>query len=210
MKSDEHWTSHSVPGIRSQQTAVQSPLVVVNTARCLKAASLDVVGIDVEESDQSPSQVILQSSSPSSSSIEQTVVQPPSAMDISIRWSKAALDVTVDITVDVEVNVGVGVGVSVGVETMIVEKPPSQVTSHAVLPGGGRGPSSSLRNMLEQTAVQPLLVTVTSACRLAMTGLPFALVAWAVHTRLTRPKTTDLVTSILAMVMRLVDAEKNV
>lgn len=206
MKSDEHWTSHSVPGIRSQQTAVQSPLVVVNTARCLKAASLDVVGIDVEESDQSPSQVILQSSSPSSSSIEQTVVQPPSAMDISICWSKAALDVTVDITVDVEVNVGVGVGV----ETMIVEKPPSQVTSHAVLPGGGRGPSSSLRNMLEQTAVQPLLVTVTSACRLAMTGLPFALVALAVHTRLTRPKTTDLVTSILAMLMRLVDAKKNV
>lgn len=58
--------------------------------------------------------------------------------------------------------------------------------------------------------MQPLLVTVTVACRLARTGLLVALVALAVHPRLTRPMTTDLVTSILPTVMRLMDAKKNV
>ena len=60
-----------------------------------------------------------------------------------------------------------------------------------------------------QTAVQPLLEAVT-VCLLARTGLPAALVALAEHTRLTRPKTTDEVTSILLTEVRLMNAKKNV
>lgn len=62
----------------------------------------------------------------------------------------------------------------------------------------------------QQTAVQPLLVTVTTACRLARTGLPIALVALTVHTRPTRPKTTDLVIRMMPTVMTLMDGKKNV
>lgn len=68
----------------------------------------------------------------------------------------------------------------------------------------------SLLDRSQQIAVQPSLVTVTTACRLARTGLPVASMALIVHTRLTRPKTTDLVTRISPKVMRLMDAKKNV
>ena len=114
----------------------------------------------------------------------------------------------VDITVDVEIGVGVGVGV----KNSIPDKPSSQETSQIVVPGGS--PSSlspaSMSDMFSQTAVQPFLMTVTTACRLARSGLPFILVALTMHTRLARLMTTDLVTSILPTVMRLMDAEKDV
>lgn len=47
-KSDLHWTSHSVPGIKSQQRAVQSPLVIV-TLRCFKAALSFSVAMGVDD-----------------------------------------------------------------------------------------------------------------------------------------------------------------
>lgn len=91
MKSDEHWTSHSVPGIRSQQIAVQSPLVTVATVRFSKAASvvgvtvgvdIDVVGIDVTES---PPHSKPQSISPSSSLTRQTALQSPLVVETTVR-----------------------------------------------------------------------------------------------------------------------------
>lgn len=148
LKSDEHWTSHSVPGIRSQQMAVQSPSTAETTARWFTAA--------------------------------------------------LAFDVTVFISVDVEINVDVA-GIDVG-------KSVSHEAPHDVAMAPKKPVTSS------QMAVQPPLttVTVTNSCRLARTGLPATLVAVTVHTRLTRPKTTDLVIRILPMVMRLMDAKKNV
>lgn len=52
LNSDEHRTSHSVPGIRSQQIAVQSPLVAETTVRRFKAALASAVAVveDVEVS----------------------------------------------------------------------------------------------------------------------------------------------------------------
>lgn len=110
----------------------------------------------------------------------------------------ALIDVTVVTTMEVEVEVDMGVA------GILVEKPPEQWTSHSV-----PTPFTSLEGSI-QTAVQPLLVTVTVACRLARTGLPMALVAFTVDTRLTSPKTTDLLTRILSTFMRLMDAMKYV
>ena len=60
LKSDAHWTSHSVPGIRSQQRAVQSPKVPEICPRgsrgaCISAfdvvndGEVKVAGIEEEE-----------------------------------------------------------------------------------------------------------------------------------------------------------------
>lgn len=72
-------------------------------------------------------------------------MQPSSVVEMCIRCSKAAFDVTVDVTVDVEIDFDGDVGV--GVESICVVKPPSQETSHNMLPGGSGfsfGPAHSL------------------------------------------------------------------
>ncbi len=165
LKSDEHWTSHSVlPGFRSQQRALQSPPLAETSVRGFNAGSMVVVIVVT--------------------------------IDVSV-------DVDVDVSVVVEYSITQGER-SVDVASNDVVEPPSQKMSHSVPPP---------RFMLErstQTAVQPSVVTVTTACLLARTGLPVALVALTVYSRPMRPKTTDLVIRILPMVMTLMDGKKDV
>ena len=116
-KSNEHWTSHSVPGIRSQQMAVQSPSTAETTVLwCKRVSGVYVTNIGVEKS---ASHDQAQSKSPSASLIEQISWQAPLEADMTVRWFRAALgfDVTVDMTVDVVVDVDVG---------MVVEELPVQ------------------------------------------------------------------------------------
>lgn len=103
LKSEEHWTSHSVPGIKSQQTAVQSSWTADTTVRWCKAT-----GIAVEKS---ASHEKLQSMSPSASLTEQVSWHAPVLADTTDDLVKVALafDVTVDVTVDLKVDVYVDV-----------------------------------------------------------------------------------------------------
>ena len=81
LKSEEHWTSHSVPGIKSQQTAVQSSWTADTTVRWCKAT-----GIAVEKS---ASHEKLQSMSPSASLTEQVSWHAPVLAGATGRWCKA-------------------------------------------------------------------------------------------------------------------------
>ena len=185
MKSPEHWTSHSVPGIRFQQTAVQSSWTVENTVRWFKAALvLDVdSGVEGIVVEKPISHSKLQSISPSKTSRSQT----------SVHWLFVA--------VTVGVTVGVTVDMAVDVADSVVMRAVEPISWHQ---------TSQSEETPSQIAVQSPLVTVTAACRLARIGLPVTLVALTVHIRLMRPKTTDLVTSILPTVIRRMDAKKDV
>lgn len=208
LKSSKHLMSHSVPGIKSQQTTVQSPSTVVNIDRLLKATSdVDVesatwdVGVAGIREEKPTSHSKVQSKSLSSSSIMQISWQAPSVAPVEVtgvRCTKPPSVVVVTVTITVEDSVDVGVA------GKLVLKPPSQKTSHST-----PWPRSKLGRLL-QTAVQPLLVIVTTDSRLARIGLPVTWVALTVHTRLTRPKTTDLVIRILPTVVKLMDDKKNV
>lgn len=103
LKSEEHWISHSVPGIKSQQTAVQSSRTADTTVLGCKAT-----GIAVEKS---KSHEKLQSKSPSASLTEQVSWHAPVLANTDDRWVKVALafDVTVDVTMDLKVDVCVDV-----------------------------------------------------------------------------------------------------
>lgn len=110
-ESDEHWTSHSVPGIRSQQMAVQSPSTAETTVRwCKGAFVIDVAGISVEKS---ASHDQPQSKSLSASLMEQVSWQAPLEAETTVRRFRAVLvfGITVDMTVDVVVDVDVDVAV---------------------------------------------------------------------------------------------------
>lgn len=117
-----------MPGIRSQQRAVQSPLVIV-TPRCFKAALASPVGLGGRCEIKKVDDDIGSHSKSSSSDIEQTALQSwsvpnqrSSQSNPSSVISQKALqssplsslviklsvrDVTVVITVDVEVGAGV-------------------------------------------------------------------------------------------------------
>ena len=100
-----------MPGIRSQQMAVQSPSTAETTVRWCKGASVvEVAGIGVEKSASHDQR---QSKSPSASLMEQVSWQAPLEADTTVRWFRAALPfgVTVDMTVDVVVDVDVDVAV---------------------------------------------------------------------------------------------------
>ena len=109
------------------------------------------------------------------------------SVEVEVKVGTSPVTVVVEVVVDVDV-------VGIDVKSLLSQEASQRV---AISP-----PKAST---LEQTAVQPSLVTVTVAigCRLARAGLPVILVALVVLTKLTRPtrpKTTDLVTRILLMV----------
>lgn len=103
-KSDEHWTLHSVPGIRSQQTTVQSPSVVENAVRWFKAAFVACTTVTV---------------------IPLRRFKAASALGVTVAIAfdrEVEVDVVV-VAVEVELNVAVAMAVEVGVD---VEKPSEQ------------------------------------------------------------------------------------
>ena len=129
----------------------------------------------------------LQSISPSKTSRSQT----------SVHW----LFVVVTVAVTMGVTVGVTVDMDVDVADIVVMRAVEPISWHQ---------TSQSEVTASQIAVQSPLVTVTAACLLARIGLPVTFVALTVYARLMRPKTTDLVTSILATVIRRMDAKKDV
>ena len=140
-------------------------------------------------------------------SSQQTALQSPSVAT-SVRGIMAALAigsiVDVDVEVAIDITQGVDIGVGVDVAGIDVEKPPLQERSHSTVPS----PRMLARSV--QTAVQPPLVTVTTVCLLARTGLSVTLLALTVHSRPMRLKTTDFVIRILPMAMTLMEGKKNV
>ncbi len=138
----------------------------------------------------------------SSLSMSQWTLMSSKSIAVTVRGAKAALVVVVAVDVAIDDITQGETGVAVASSDVV--EPPSQKMSHSVPP-----PRFTLERST-QTAVQPSVVTVTTVCLLARTGLPVALVALTVYSRLKRPKTTDLVIRILPMVMTLMYGKKDV